>query len=812
MDRLRQDLIVSLRRLQKTPGFTIAAIVTLALGIGVNTTIFTAINTILFHPLPGVERPEELSAINMRLKHLEVPAISFPNYVDFRDRNNVFSGLTVYEPARISFSRGDGNNALMWGYLVTGNYFETLGAKPARGRLLGLEDDRAKMGEPFAVISYGCWERRFGSSPDVVGSTIKLNGLAYTIVGVATPGFVGTESIFVPDIWVPMAMQMQIEPGEDVTKARGNANTFAIGRLKPAVTRPQAEAAMNSIAGDLGREYPEQNEGIQIVLSPPGLFGTYFRGTTEAFAAILLALAGMVLLIACVNLAGLLLARAADRRKEIATRIALGAARGQLVRQLMTESLVLSIVGGAAGVLLAIWLTNMFALWHPMLDLPLMPKLSVDAEVLVFAGVASLLTGLLFGLVPALQSTRSSLTAALKNETAVEGLRRFQLRDLLVTAQVALSVTLLVGAVLVIRSLERAMTVPLGFEPQHAASVSVDLALQGYDPTRGREFQRQLIEKVRALPGIQAAGLTTGLPLTIEINNNGINIEGKPTPKAADTPLAAAYRAGPGYFHAMETKFIAGRDFDERDTPTSKRVAIVNQAFAHQLLPNEDPLGKRFRSGMQGPWVEIVGVVEDGKYRSIGEHPRPAVFESMQGWTPHITVVARSALPESEVVDLLRRSVLELDPSIAIFQAGSLADQLGFALLPARIAASVLGAFGLLAVVLAATGVYGILAYAVARRTREIGIRMALGASSGQVMRAVLARAAVLLAAGTGIGMALALAGGRFISQILYGVSPEDPVTYALALGLMAVMALGASWFPARRAIGIDPVRALRLE
>jgi predicted permease len=478
MDRLRHDLIVSLRRLRRSPGFTIAAIVTLALGIGANTTIFTAVNGILFRSLP-VERPSELVALNTRLAKAEFPVLSLPNYRDFRDRNNVFSGLITYGIAQISLSRGSGNNALIWGYTVSGNYFDVLGIRALRGRVLHREDDLNRNGHPVAVISYGCWQRRFGSDPDVTGKNIKLNGRDYTIVGVAPAGFSGTEVIYTPDIWVPMAMLPQIEPGNDSLDNRRNFSYFVIGRLKPGVTQSRAEAALSSIAKQLGREYPEANEGFQVVLSQPGLFGNYFRGTTRAFAVVLMALSGVVLLIACVNLAGMLLARASDRRKETAIRLALGAGRGQLVRQLLTESLLLSIVGGLAGVLLAIWLTNLFASWRPPVDIPIIPVLTVDRGVLLFAALVSVLTGILFGLGPALRSTRGSLAPALKNEAVMEHLRSFHVRDVLVAMQVAMSVLLLVGSVLVVRSLQHALNVPLGFEPRQAAGVSMDLGLQG---------------------------------------------------------------------------------------------------------------------------------------------------------------------------------------------------------------------------------------------------------------------------------------------------------------------------------------------
>jgi predicted permease len=811
MDRLRQDLIVSLRRLRLSPGFTLCAVLTLALGIGANTAIFTAVNTLVFRPLP-VDRPDQLIFLNRGGK-FEIPTQSFPDYRDFRDRNNVLSGLIAYGFAPIGFSQGPTNNARIWSYMVSGNYFDLLGVKAIRGRVLHPEDDQKKGAHPVAVLSYSFWQRRFAADADPTGKTIKLNGLDYTVVGVAPRGFFGTELIFTPDIWVPMAMQPQIQPGNDWVDRRGSENTFVLGRLKPGITRQQAEANLNAIAAQLGREYPDDDAGMTVKLSPPGLVGTYFRGAIVGFSAVLMTVAGLVLLIACVNLASLLLARASDRRREIAIRLALGASRSQLMRQLLTESALLSIAGGTAGLLLALWLMDLFAAWRPPIDIPVFPSLQLDYRVLIFAACASILTGLAFGFAPALQATRTSVAPALKIDAPLERLRRWQLRDCLVAAQVALSVVLLVGSVLVVRSLQRALSLQLGFEPQHTSVVSFDLALQGYREPRGREFHRRLLEGVRALPGIQSAGLIDGLPLSLNIRNDGIYLEGKPAPRAADLPFAAMYRVTPGYFATARTRVIAGRDFDEHDKSGSKLVVIVNQAFAQQLLPNENPIGKRIRHGLTDDWKEIVGVVEQGKYRSLGETPLPAVFRPFeQDWASDTTVIARSSLPERDVANLLRGVVAQLDPVITVANAGSMTDQLGLALFPARLVASVLGAFGLLAVVLAATGVYGIAAYAVARRTREIGIRMALGATSSDILQAVLGRAAWLLMIGTTTGVVLALTGGRFFSVVLYDISPHDPFTYILALALITAVALIACWFPMRRAMGVEPLAALRTE
>jgi predicted permease len=808
---LRHNVTLAFRRLRSSPAFTAAAIVTLALGIGANTTIFSLVNAVVFRPF-GVQRQSELVSFNMHTSKAQLPTISYPDYKDYRDRNTVLSGLAMYRFTPVNINRSGAKNTRLWGYEVSGNYFDMLGVQALWGRLLHPEDDVKRGGHPVAVISFSCWQGRFGGDPNIAGQRVKIGGIDYTIVGVTPPAFIGTELVYTPEIYVPLAMAEQLEQFKWLDN-RDNQNGLVIGRLKPGVSLKSADAAINIIATQLGREYPKNDAGLSIVLSPPGMAGNFLRGAITGFSAVLMVVAGMVLLIACVNLASLLLARAADRRKETAIRLALGANRGQLLRQLLTESLIMSIAGGAAGIGLAYWLNDLVNVWRPPVDVPVIPHVVMDTRVLLFTAVISLVTALLFGLAPALQATRASLVGAMRNDAPSDKLRRFSLRDILVTAQVALSVVLLVGSILVVRSLQHALSLNLGFDPQHAAVLSYDLTSTGNTEEHQREFQRRLLDKVRSTPGIQSAGIIDGLPLTLNISNSGIVLEGKPEPRPGDLPVANMYYITPGYLEAMRTHLIAGRDLDRRDTEDAPRVALVNEAFVRQLLPGEDPVGKRFHHGTPGKWIQIAGVVEDGKYRSLGETPSPTVFEPIeQGWNPSQTLVARSRLSDTETVDAIRRAVAEVDPSLTIFNDGSLTSALGLALFPAKLVAVILASFGLLAVVLAATGVYGIMAYAVSRRTREIGIRMALGADPSEVARVVLARTAMLLAVGISMGFALSYAGGQFFGQILYGISAHDPLTYLCAIALMVLVAFVACWVPARRAIRVDPLTALRTE
>ncbi len=799
------DIRLALRRLGQTPGFTIVTIATLALAIGANTTTFSALNQFLLRPLP-VEHPKELVFLNTGGGISQ----SYPNYIGFRDRNRTLAGLISYRIQPVGMSQG-GKNSHIWGYEASGNYFDVLGVRAILGRTFTPEDDRRSSPRPVIVISYASWQSRFVGDPNIVGKTAKLNGLDYTILGVAPRGFFGTEVLLTPEFWVPMAMEPQIEPGNAWLDNPGTWNVWVLGRLKRDVTSQQAEADLNAIAGELGRA-ERFNAGMKIHLSPPGLVGNAMRGPVIGFASVLMALAGMVLLIACVNIAGMLLARAADRRKEISIRLALGAPRWKLIRQLLTESLMLSIAGAAAGVLIALWLLGMLRAFRMPIDIPAATSLPFDLRVLLFTLALCFVTTFLFGLAPAVQAARVDLLPALKNQMSAR-FRRVQFRDLLVGAQVALSLLLLVGTVLVVRSLQRAVTIDIGFNPHHAVTIMFDVALNGYGEDRGKAFERRLMDQLAAVPGLESYALSNWLPLGLSQSNTIVYAEGKPAPPPREAPSTFYYNVSPGYFRTMQTRLVAGRDFDERDRPGATRVAIVNQAFARRLFPNEDALGKRFSQGPSGPWAQIVGIVQDGKYQSLNDDAALAIFwPRSQRYDSAMSVVARSSMPAADVLRRLQQAVYSLDPTLPFFQADSLEDHLSMPLLPARIAAVMLGGFGVLAVILAATGVYGMLAYAVSKRTREIGIRVAIGATRGNVLSLVLRRALVIVGCASVLGALLALAAGRYFSPVLYGVSPKDPATYALALMLMAVIGALACFVPARRALRIEAAIALREE
>ncbi len=814
METLWQDLRVSIRRLKKTPGFTLIAMLSLALGIGANTAIFSLVNTALLRPLP-VEEPKQLVSLNNVALSGEqnFPTLSFPNYRDLRDRNNVLAGLIAYRFSPVSLSN-NGVNVRLWGYLATGNYFEVLGVKPALGRLFTPNDDKAPGAHPVAVITYDCWQKHFAGDPQAVGKSILVNGRSFTIIGVTPPGFYGAEIGYRTEVWFPTMMLAQIEPGNDYLEDRDSSNFFVQGRLKPGVTSRQAEDALKTIAAQLAREHPKENEGKTIMLSPAGLFGAFMRGPITGFAGVLMAVVGLVLLLACTNLANLLLARATERRKEIAVRLAIGASRWRLVRQLLTENVLLATLGGVLGFGLAYWLVDAIQKLKPPIDIPLSTELHIDERVLLFTLVVSVLTGVVFGLLPALQATKPELVPALKDEVSLGGYRRSWLRNGLVVMQVSLSLVLLICAGLVLRGLQRAQLLNPGFVPQHALEMSFDLNLQGYDESRSKEFNRQLLERVRALPGVQSAGLSDFVPLSMNINNNSIYVEGQPEQRGANIPSAMTSSASPGFIPAIGTRLLQGRDFTEQDGESKQRFAIVNETFARRFWPGQLALGKRFsHMGAAGPWIEVVGVMQDGKYFSLGEETTPFVYRNLRPQNGgYLTLVVRTASEPQSAMAAIRREFQRLDASLPVYGVKTMVEHMAFPLFPARVAATLLGSFGLLALLLAAIGIFGVMSYAVTQRTRELGIRMALGAPARGIFALVVGQGLKLTALGLGIGLTAAFAGTRLISSLLYGVSALDLITFVGVSLLLASVALLACYFPARRAMKVDPLVALRYE
>ncbi len=812
MNLLAGDLRYAIRMLLKQPGFTVIALVSLALGIGANTAIFSLVNTVLLRPLP-VEKPGELLALNNTVERRSFATFSYPNYQDLRDRNEVFAGLLAYRFAPLSISH-DGINERLWGYVVSGNYFETLGVRAAAGRVISTDDDVNVGAHPVTVISYRCWQERFAGTPDILEKMVIVNGRSYSIIGVAPQGFFGTEIIAAPDMWFPMTMQPQIEMGNNWLKDRDEENLYVQGRLKSGISQAQAQTALNQIAAELERQYPEVNEGKRIALAPAGMLGGIFRGATLGFTGLLLVVVGLVLLLACTNLANLLLARATERHKEIAVRLALGASRFQLVRQLLMESLLLGVGGGLLGLLLASWLVDLAVAYKPPIDVPLLIDLHIDYRVLGFTCLLSLITGVLFGLLPALQATKTDLVSALKDEMAAAVYRRSWLKNSLIILQVALSLVLLIGGGLMLKALARAQTLDLGFNPNQAIEMSFDLRLQGYDGAQGREFQKRLLERVRALAGVKAAGLASLVPVDLHFSRSAVFVEGQPEKRPGEAPRALYTFVSPDYFAAMETRLVRGRDFNEQDNEKSLPVVIVNETFARQFWKGEDPLGKRFSMGDgNAPKMQVIGIAQDGKYAGLNEDAKPFVYRPMfQTFIGTSNLIVRTSSAPESLLPALRSEIQQLDPTLPIASAKTLVEHMSLPLLPARLAASVFGGFGVLALALASIGIYGVMSYAVLKRVREIGIRLALGAQKADVLKMVIGQGMRLVLMGAAIGLAAALALTRMMTSFLYGVSATDVFTYVVVVLLLTLVALLACYLPARRATKVDPLVALRYE
>jgi predicted permease len=813
---MKKDISYAIRSLLKRPGFVAVAVITLALGIGANTAIFSLVNTVLLRSLP-VAQPHQVVSVAIRGKDDSMSAFSFPNFRDFRDRNDVLSGLFVYRFVPLSLSRS-GVNERIWGFEVSGNYFDVLGVNAIKGRTFHQDEDNTPLANPIAVLSYDAWHTRFGGDPNIVGKDVLLNNHQFKVIGIAPRGFKGTELVYTPEIWLPSSTMGWAEPGADWLEDRNTRNFFANGRLKPGVSARQAEASLNLLAQQLAKEYPDTNEGQSIKVVPPGFILPDLRGAVVNFTWVLMAAVALVLVVTCTNLAGLMLARATDRRREIAIRLAMGANRVRLIRQLLTESVLLSVVGGIAGVMLAFWIVNVLLAFKPPIDFPLSMDVSIDWHVLLFSLCVSLLAGAIFGLAPALQATRPGLSQALRETSAQGGAARTRLRSVLVVAQIAISLVVLIAAGLVVRTLQRLQTMNPGFDPQNALTMSFDLGLQGYDDQHGAQFYRQLTERVQSLPGVKSAAVSSYIPLSLNYNSRNIFIEGQPAERGENVPTAMNASAGPRYFETMQTPLLQGREFNDQDQAKSEQVAIVNETFVRRLMPNvsssAEAVGKRFAFGSaSGPFRRIVGVAKDGKYFSITEDQRPFV------WTPMaqdyqsggILTVRTEGRPES-LLGAVRKEVQTLDSNLPLFDVKTLTEHMRFALFPSRIAAVVLGVVGLVALLLSAIGIYGITSYTVAQRTHEIGIRLALGAQLSDVLKLVLSHGLKLTIIGATIGLFGAYLATRAITSVLYGVSATDPLTFVGVSALLIGVALVACYVPSRRATKVDPLVALRNE
>ena len=818
MDTLRQNLRYAVRRLRQSPGFTLSAVLSLAIGIGANTAIFTLVNAIILRQ-PPVRAPEELVEVYESSPAREWGNFSNPNYRDVRDgTEGVFTGISATRmvPAQVDI---DGGISMFFAEAVTGNYFTLRGIDAHIGRTLLPEDDVAPGAHPVAMLGYGFWQRAFGADPGIVGQTIRIGGLAYTIVGVVPERFTGYFQGMVPAIYAPLMMINQLMPGNlDELEERGNHSMFATARLRPGVSLPQAQVALDAVSAQLTADRIDEwnpNASFVMVPSTDVILMPSFDRFVRAAAWLLMVVVSLVLLMACLNLASFLLARAVDRRKEIAVRLALGATRRHLVGQLMTETVVLGLLGGAAGIAVSTWLLRALMAADLPLPVPIELDLEPDGLVLGFTLAASVAAGLVLGLIPAWQSTRPDLAVTLKDESAGAGKPgKLSLRNGLVVLQVTASVLLLVGAGLFLRSFQRIQDVDPGFG--HAPAGVVQMMIPGtrYTEDEGRRFMDRLRDRVLELPGVEAVGFMDNLHLNVlNTSTIGINVDGVEPPPDQEWHLADRGRVDPGLFEAAGIQLVRGRNFDQaRDTVDSQPVAIISAAMAERFWGRLDVTGEMLRRG-DDPDLLIVGVASDTKVRTLGEAPRSFVYlPYSQSYQSFVTIVARTSTDgERTALDVLA-AARELDPEIGIWDAKSMAGHLGIMLLPAQLSALVLVAFAVLALALACIGLYGIVSYAVAQRTREVGIRLSLGAEQGAMVWMLMASGLKLVLLGSAIGLALAVLANQLLSGLLFGVGTFDPLTFVTMPSVLIGAAALAAWVAARRAAAIDPATALRAE
>jgi predicted permease len=796
---LWQDVRTGWRTLRHSPSLVVIAVVSLAFGIGANALVFSTARALLFRPLPVPD-----AARVFILQSGGNNNHSFPNYLDFRDRSSGIADLAGYRVAEAAIDAGAGARS-SWGYLATGNYFRMLGVQPAVGRFFTPFEDVGRNAAPFIVLSHDYWLGSFNGDREVIGRTVRVNGLLYTIVGVAPQGFNGTEVFFHPDFWIPMTMAPQLE-GRTWIDSRRALNVFVAGRLGSDVTRAEAVAAFDTIATRLAREYPVENPGLHVSLTTPGLFGDLLRQPAEAFAAVTLVLAVLMLLAACANLANLLAARVVDRFREMAIRLSLGATRRMIVRQLMVETLLLCVMGGGAGLAIAVVPLGMLTAWRPARGLPLALDVMPDVWVLAFGAIASVASALIAVAAAVRRAWRTDPASLMRGAVGPARFGGWALRDVLLGVQVALCSLLITSSLVAIAGFDRTLMTRLGFNPDGVYVASFDLNHAGYDRTRGIEFRTRLVETIAALPGVVGVTFTSSVPLTTDQSTDTVFGESALL-EASRGVDANAFIVPPGYFAIMETRLVSGREY----APTDSRVVIVNETLARRLFGTADVVGRTLRTGPGQPPLRIVGVAEDGKYAMPGEAPRPAIFwNGMQAYRSSTQLLVRSRLSEEEVARSIRRATAAIDPAVPVTLQGTLREVTALAFLPAAAAATIFSVLGVLAILLAVTGVYGLAAYSVSARTREIGIRIAVGARARHVLRSVLGRTGLLLITAGSAGVVLASAASSALALVVYQASSRDPVVLTAGATMMVLIGLAAAWVPARRALRIDPALTIR--
>jgi predicted permease len=815
---LLHDFRYGVRLMLRSPATTTVAVLSLALGIGANTTIFTVVNAVLLNPLPLRDASRLMSVYTTDQRAGPFGAfaqMSRPNFEDLRAKNDTFAGMVAAAFAPMNLS-GRGEPEQVFGQIVTGDYFDVLGATMTLGRgFRGAADDQPGTA-PVAVLSHGLWQRRFGGRTDIIGDTITINGRAFTVIGVAGEGFRGTTNLGGPEIWVPFGVHREVTSGFTAENwDRRRALIFQVnGRLRDGVTVEQAQANLQGIAKALEEQFPADNRGRTTTVVPlaQSTINPGFRQNMAIAGGLLMAIVGLVLLIACGNVANLLLARASARRQEIAVRLSLGASRGRLVRQLLTESLLLAGLGGAVGVLVAFWARSALWAFRPPFLQDNALDLQFNASVVLFTVTVSLLTGILFGLAPALQSSRTDLVTELKERTSVpSGARWYSARNLLVVGQVGLSFIALVSAGLFLRSLGNAQQIDPGFHAGRLLILGVSPGTNGYDEPRGRELYRRMIERASSVAGVESVSLATAVPLFNGGFARTVFTEGQDTTDPRAGRLTQLAQVTPGYFRTMGIRVVRGRGIIAADRQGAPLVAVINETMAKQYWPGQDPIGQQFRFiGDPNP-RQVVGIAADSKYNFLGENATPYLYTSLeQTYAPAATIHVRTSGDPAAVMNTVRRELQQLEPSMPLLNVTTLGDVFEQALWAPRMGASLLGIFALLALLLAAIGLYGVMAYTVSQRTRELGIRLALGASRTDVRNMVVRQGVLLALAGVSLGLAAAFALARLVANLLFGVTATDPTTFAAIPIVLLAVAVIATYLPAWRASRVDPVEALR--
>jgi len=820
MQNLIKDIRYGIRMLLKNPGVTFVSIVTLAFGIGANTAIFSAVSAFLMRPLSAPNAGELIRPLEISDDRGITDEMSYPDFLDYRNQSTSFTGLAAEDMVQVAID-SENQNDVIWGQVVSANYFDVLQVTPAVGRGFLPDEDKTVGANPVVMLSHSFWQRRLGSDPNIVGKVVQLNNRGYQVIGVGPETFIGTKFALALDFWVPISMSEELRRNPGILNERGSHWMNVIGRLKPGVSIAQASAEMSAIAARLNQAYPDYRANTtqaKVMTEVEGRFEDD-SAVFKSAGAIAMAIVGLILLIACANVANLMLARAAARRKEIGIRLALGANRARLIRQLLTESMLLSVLGGGLGLLLAFWVTDLMQGFVPVLEYNIVNNFfSLDSRALIFTLVISLGTGLIFGLAPAWHSSNPDVVPVLKGdpEAASRGKRRsFTLRNTLVVAQVSLSLVVLVCGGLFIKSFRKAQTMDPGFDNRNGLLLSLSPTLIGYEEEQARGFYGQVIERVSHVPGVEAAAFTRTLPLGDSSNSSGpILKEGETLARGTAGRNIMNNVVSAGYFKTMQISFVEGRDFDDRDQPKTQRVIIINQQMAQTLWPGESAVGKRIFIGAESKEpLEVVGVVKTGKYRNLAEDPKPFYYYAMGQRRPTtMALVIRGSADPHSLVGAIRGQIQALDRRVPIFAIKTMEEHMTYALWAPSMAATFSLAFGVLAILLSAVGLYSVMAYVVSQRTREVGIRMALGADRGDVMKMITRQGMRLAAIGVGIGLVLSLALAQVLSSLLIGVSGYDVPTFILVPVLLAVVALVACYLPARRATKVDPLVALRYE